>query len=238
MPEWVNVSGMDGEIVQIQVTNPINEKVVANYGILKSTNTVIIEMAQASGLTLVPQNLRNPLNTTTYGVGETIKDAIQKGCRDFIIGIGGSDTNDCGVGMLSTLGILFYDENGNLIDTKKGGQVLSKIKNIDTSNKLKELDECNFKISCDVKNTLLGQNGAPHIYSKQKGATDEIINELENGVISFSNIVKNTLNKNFENIEGVGAAGGLGYAFLTFLNGKLQSGIKIILDEIKLEQKI
>ncbi|EQK44930.1 glycerate kinase family protein [[Clostridium] bifermentans ATCC 19299] len=140
------VQGMNGEEKVISVTGPINEKVNATYGILKETNTAIIEMAQASGLPLVPAELRNPLNTTTYGVGEIIKEAIEKGCRNFIVGIGGSATNDCGVGMLQALGFEFYDENDNLVGL--GGKVLNQIKRIKTDNKLKELDECNFKIAC------------------------------------------------------------------------------------------
>lgn len=160
------VQGMNGEEKVISVTGPINEKVNATYGILKETNTAIIEMAQASGLPLVPAELRNPLNTTTYGVGEIIKEAIEKGCRNFIVGIGGSATNDCGVGMLQALGFEFYDENDNLVEL--GGKVLNQIKRIKTDNKLKELDECNFKIACDVNNPLYGENGAAYIYGPQK----------------------------------------------------------------------
>lgn len=230
------VQGMNGEEETISVTGPIIEKVNATYGILKDTNTAIIEMAQASGLPLVPNNLRNPLNTTTYGVGEIIKEAINKGCRNFIVGIGGSATNDAGVGMLQALGFEFYDENNNLVGL--GGRVLNEIKSIKTDNRLKELDECNFKIACDVNNPLFGSNGAAYIYGPQKGATPKIVEELDNGLRSFAKVVKNDLGKDIANIEGVGAAGGLGFAFLAFLNSKLESGIKIILDEIKLEDEL
>lgn len=230
------VQGMNGEEKVISVTGPINEKVNATYGILKETNTAIIEMAQASGLPLVPAELRNPLNTTTYGVGEIIKEAIEKGCRNFIVGIGGSATNDCGVGMLQALGFEFYDENDNLVGL--GGKVLNQIKRINTENKLKELDECNFKIACDVNNPLYGENGAAYIYGPQKGATKEIVNELDKGLKNFAEVVKNDLGKDIAHIEGAGAAGGLGFGFLGFLNSKLESGIKIILDEIKLEEVV
>ncbi|MDU3802392.1 glycerate kinase [Paraclostridium bifermentans] len=230
------VQGMNGEEKVISVTGPINEKVNATYGILKETNTAIIEMAQASGLPLVPEELRNPLNTTTYGVGEIIKEAIEKGCRNFIVGIGGSATNDCGVGMLQALGFEFYDENDNLV--KLGGKVLNQIKRIKTDNKLKELDECNFKIACDVNNPLYGENGAAYIYGPQKGATEEIVKELDKGLKNFSEVVKKDLGKDIAHIEGAGAAGGLGFGFLGFLNSKLESGIKIILDEIKLEEVV
>ena len=230
------VQGMNGEEKVISVTGPINEKVNATYGILKETNTAIIEMAQASGLPLVPAELRNPLNTTTYGVGEIIKEAIEKGCRNFIVGIGGSATNDCGVGMLQALGFEFYDENDNLVGL--GGKVLNQIKRINTENKLKELDECNFKIACDVNNPLYGENGAAYIYGPQKGATKEIVKELDKGLKNFAEVVKNDLGKDIAHIEGAGAAGGLGFGFLGFLNSKLESGIKIILDEIKLEEVV
>ena len=193
-------------------------------------------MAQASGLPLVPTELRNPLNTNTYGVGEIIKEAIQKGCRNFIVGIGGSATNDGGVGMLQALGYEFYDENNNLVGL--GGKVLNQIKSIKIDNRLKELDECSFKIACDVNNPLYGKNGAAYIYGPQKGASEEIVKELDKGLINFSEVVKRELNKDIAHIEGVGAAGGLGFAFLGFLNSKLESGIKIILDEINLEEAI
>lgn len=230
------VQGMNGEEKVISVTGPINEKVNATYGILKETNTAIIEMAQASGLPLVPAELRNPLNTTTYGVGEIIKEAIEKGCRNFIVGIGGSATNDCGVGMLQALGFEFYDENDNLVGL--GGKVLNQIKRIKTDNKLKELDECNFKIACDVNNPLYGENGAAYIYGPQKGATEEIVKELDKGLKNFAEVVKDDLGKDIAHIEGAGAAGGLGFGFLGFLNSKLESGIKIILDEINLEEVV
>lgn len=230
------VQGMSGEEKVISVTGPINEKVNATYGILKETNTAIIEMAQASGLPLVPAELRNPLNTTTYGVGEIIKEAIEKGCRNFIVGIGGSATNDCGVGMLQALGFEFYDENDNLVGL--GGKVLNQIKRIKTDNKLKELDQCNFKIACDVNNPLYGEKGAAYIYGPQKGATEEIVKELDKGLKNFAEVVKKDLGKDIAHIEGAGAAGGLGFGFLGFLNSKLESGIKIILDEIKLEEVV
>lgn len=230
------VEGMNGEERTISVNGPINKKVNATYGILKESNTAIIEMAQASGLPLVPRELRNPLNTTTYGVGEIIKEAIDKGCRNFIVGIGGSATNDAGVGMLQALGFEFYDENNNLVG--QGGKVLNQIKSIKIDNRLKELDECNFKIACDVNNPLFGLNGAAHIYGPQKGATPVIVEELDRGLRNFAQVVKNDLGKDIAQVPGVGAAGGLGFAFLGFLNSKLESGIKIILEEINLEAEI
>ena len=230
------VQGMNGKKDTIEVTGPIAKKVDATYGLLKNTSTAIIEIAQASGLTLVPTELRNPLYTTTYGVGEIIKEAINKGYRNFIVGIGGSATNDAGIGMLQALGFEFYDENNKLVGL--GGKVLNEIRHIKIENRLKELDECKFKIACDVNNPLFGKNGAAYIYGSQKGATSEIIEELDNGLRNFSKVVKNYLSKDVANVEGAGAAGGLGLAFLAFLNSKLESGIKIILEEIKLEEEL
>ncbi|MDW0091921.1 glycerate kinase family protein [Clostridioides difficile] len=230
------VQGMNGKKETIEVTGPIAKKVDATYGLLKDTSTAIIEIAQASGLTLVPTELRNPLYTTTYGVGEIIKEAINKGYRNFIVGIGGSATNDAGIGMLQALGFEFYDENNKLVGL--GGKVLNEIRHIKIENRLKELDECKFKIACDVNNPLFGKNGAAYIYGSQKGATSEIIEELDNGLRNFSKVVKNYLSKDVANVEGAGAAGGLGFAFLAFLNSKLESGIKIILEEIKLEEEL
>ncbi|EGT4246308.1 glycerate kinase [Clostridioides difficile] len=230
------VQGMNGKKETIEVTGPIAKKVDATYGLLKNTSTAIIEIAQASGLTLVPTELRNPLYTTTYGVGEIIKEAINKGYRNFIVGIGGSATNDAGIGMLQALGFEFYDENNKLVGL--GGKVLNEIRHIKIEKRLKELDECKFKIACDVNNPLFGKNGAAYIYGSQKGATSEIIEELDNGFRNFSKVVKNYLSKDVANVEGAGAAGGLGFAFLAFLNSKLESGIKIILEEIKLEEEL
>ncbi|MFQ5169441.1 glycerate kinase [Clostridioides difficile] len=230
------VQGMNGKKETIEVTGPIAKKVDATYGLLKNTSTAIIEIAQASGLTLVPTELRNPLYTTTYGVGEIIKEAINKGYRNFIVGIGGSATNDAGIGMLQALGFEFYDKNNKLVGL--GGKVLNEIRHIKIENRLKELDECKFKIACDVNNLLFGKNGAAYIYGSQKGATSEIIEKLDNGLRNFSKVVKNYLSKDVANVEGAGAAGGLGFAFLAFLDSKLESGIKIILEEIKLEEEL
>lgn len=230
------VDGMNGRRKVVEVCGPATKKVQATYGILDDSNTAIMEMAQAAGITQVDGDEKNPLITTTYGVGEMIKEAVKEGCRHFIMGIGGSATNDAGVGMLQALGFKFYDENDNLVGL--GGQVLSKIKRIDDSEKLKELDECNFKIACDVNNPLFGLNGAAHIYGPQKGATPEIVEELDKGLRNFAEVVKKDLGKDLAETSGAGAAGGLGYGFLVFLNSKLESGIKIILDETKLEESI
>ena len=230
------VEGMNGQAILTSVMGPIEEKVEAKYGILSDGKTAIMEMAQAAGFALVPAEKKNPLYTTTYGVGEMIKEAIEKGCRNFIVGIGGSATNDAGVGMLQALGFEFYDEKNNLVGL--GGHVLNKIKKIKIDNRLKELDQCSFKIACDVNNPLYGENGAAYIYGPQKGATPEIVKELDEGLRNFAQVVKADLGKEIAEVPGVGAAGGMGFAFLGFLNSKLESGIKIILDEINLDDTV
>ena len=224
----------DGEFVTVEVSDPLMRKIKARYGI--TDKTAVIEMSEASGITLVSEEERNPLNTTTYGTGEMIKDAIEKGCRDFIIGIGGSATNDGGTGMLSALGFQFLDEKGNEIS--KDGKGLRNIKTIKSENALKELKECNFTIACDVKNTLCGDNGCSRIYGSQKGATEEIIKDMDLWLKNYARLTKEINPCADEDYEGAGAAGGMGFAFLSYLNGTLKPGIDIVIKETKLEEKI
>lgn len=230
------LAGMGGTEINLEVTGPLGDRIPCTYGVLHESNTAILEMAAAAGIKLVPKELLNPLNTTTYGVGEMIKDAIQRGCRNFIIGIGGSATNDGGLGMLQALGYEFYDSDGKKIG--KEGRELSRIEGINVQGALKELKDCHFKIACDVTNPLCGINGASHVFGPQKGATPAIVETLDSGLFHFSEIVKQLLGKDHATVPGTGAAGGLGYAFLTFLNATLESGIQIILDEINLEDDI
>lgn len=230
------IKGMNGKEEFITVTGPLGEKVKSKYAILEQSNTAIIEMAQAAGITLLEKEKRNPLNTTSYGVGEMIKDSIKKGCRNFIIGIGGSATNDGGIGMLQALGFEFLDKNKKSIGF--GGKFLEEIKYINIENKLKELDECNFKIACDVENPLCGKNGASYIYGPQKGASESMVERLDKGMKNYSEVVKNSLGKDCADKKGAGAAGGIGYAFLSFLNAELKPGIDIVINETKLEDEI
>ena len=229
------VQGLGGTKVRVQVKDPLFNNIYAEYGILND-QTAIIEMAKSSGLTLVPANLRNPLNTSTFGVGQMIKDAIYKGSRNFIIGIGGSATNDAGIGMLSALGYVFKDETGNELIPK--GSSLSKIKSIDSTFALKELSECEFLVACDVDNPLYGELGAAYVYGAQKGASIEDIKELDYGLQNFSSVIKETTGKNIAFISGSGAAGGLGGGFLSLLNSKLAPGIDIIFDKFKIIEDI
>lgn len=227
------VEGLGGTFVKQTVTGPFGEPVEAVYGILPESQTAIIEMAQAAGLTLVPAHRRNPLYTTTYGVGEIIKEAIGKGCRNFIVGIGGSATNDAGLGMLQALGFEFYNGEGQLVGNN--GKALNEISSISIANRLPALEECTFKIACDVTNPLFGTNGAAHIYGPQKGATPEIVEELDRGLTNLAEVVKRDLGMDVASVPGVGAAGGLGYAFKTFLNGELESGVAIIVEATDLD---
>lgn len=230
------VSALNGEKINISVTGPLGESVEAFYGIINNGKTAVIEMASASGLPMVPENKRNPLNTTTYGVGELIKDAIKRGVRDFVIGLGGSATNDGGLGMLSALGVEFKDENNN----KCGifGRDLFNIKSINADNVLKEIKECNFRAACDVTNPLCGSNGASAVFGPQKGADEKMVKDLDMALLVYSDICKDTINKDCANIPGAGAAGGLGYALIAFLNAKLEPGIDIVLGLLNIEEEI
>lgn len=231
--------GMNGEFRKVKVSGPLeNVKVVATYGIIKDTKTAIIEMSQAAGITLVPPEKRNPLRTTTYGVGEIIKDAIQQGCRHFIVGIGGSATNDGGIGMLQALGYDFFDESGNKISQGASACELEHLVKIDDSNVIKELKECDFKIACDVTNPLCGKNGCSEVFGPQKGATDDMVKKMDNWMKNYSILAKKIKPKADANYPGTGAAGGLGFAFLTFTKASLESGIDIVLKETKLEELV
>lgn len=228
------VTGMNGELKTVEVCGPLGEKVQAQIGMINET--AIIEMAQAAGLPLVEAEKRNPLVTTTYGVGEMIKSCIEAGCKKFIVGIGGSATNDAGLGMLMALGFKFLDANGN--EVLQGGQGLSQVVSIDETNVLPELASCEFKIACDVNNPLYGEQGAAYIYAPQKGANPEMVEVLDAGLKHFAQVVATHKGEDFAKLPGAGAAGGLGFAFTAFLGGTLESGVKIILEETKLEEEL
>lgn len=228
--------GTNTEVVEITVKGPLLKPVTAKYCILKTTNTAVIEMAAASGITLVSDAEKNPLNTTTYGVGELIKDAVGRDCRKFIIGIGGSATNDGGVGMLTSLGYEFLDKNGNPIAL--GAKGLRDLHRIKTEKALSVLKECSFNIACDVKNPLCGENGCSAVFGPQKGATPQMVRDMDLWLENYAKIAQSVSQSANKNFPGAGAAGGLGFAFLTFLNSTLKSGIDIVLEEIRLEEVI
>jgi len=230
----VNATG--GEILREKVTGPLGDEVWASYGILGDKKTAVIEMAEASGLTLVPENKRDPLITTTYGTGQLIKFALDQGCRKMIIGIGGSATNDGGAGMVQALGAKLLDKDGEEIGF--GGGELKKIFRVDTKCLNKRLSETKVLIASDVSNPLCGPKGASWIYGPQKGATPEIIEKLDKSLAHFAEIIKRDLNKDIKDIPGAGAAGGLGASLMAFLDAELKPGIDIVIEIVKLEQAI
>lgn len=228
--------GMNGKLHSVQVTGPLGAPVECSYCIIENESTAIIEMSGAAGITLVPVADRNPLYTTTYGVGEVIEDAIKKGCRKFIVGIGGSVTNDGGIGMLQALGYGFYDKEGEPVVW--GAKGMEHLETIDAENALPELKECKFYVACDVTNPLCGENGCSAIYGPQKGATPEMILEMDQWLSDYAKLAKKSFPKADPLVPGTGAAGGMGFAFLTFTNAVLEPGISIVLRETKLEEYI
>ena len=228
--------GMGGRFCKVSVMGPFGEPVDCEYGILDETKTAIIEMSGAAGITLAPRERLNPLEATTYGVGEVIKDAIGQGCRRFIVGIGGSATNDGGVGMLQALGYDFLDEDGEQIG--KGAAALEKLRKISTEHVLPELAECEFHIACDVTNPLCGERGCSAVFGPQKGATPQMIEKMDQWLGEYAKVTQEVFPKADAQYPGTGAAGGLGFAFLAYTPAVLESGIEIVLKELKLEEDI
>ena len=230
------VESSQGKINLIKVTGPLGEQQNSAWGALGRNKTAIIEMARSSGLALVPINKLNPLISTTYGLGEVILDALDQGYRDFIIGIGGSATNDAGAGMAQALGAKLLDSNGN--ELPFGGESLSKLNSINIDGIDTRIKECNFAIACDVNNPLTGPEGASAIYGPQKGATPEMVNTLDQALTNFAKIVEKDLGIKINNVEGSGAAGGLGGGLIAFLNGKLRKGVDIVLDFVDIDKAL
>lgn len=230
------IEGLGGQRIDLTVTGPMGSPVSCYYGYLEKDKTAIIEMASASGITLVPAHQKNPLTASTRGVGEMILHALEQGCRHFIIGIGGSATNDAGIGMLKALGYSFLDEQG--LDVGEGAQALGKVASIDAKNRHPLLDDCQFRIACDVTNPLCGENGATYIYGPQKGVTEAQKESLDQDMAHFADVTETTLNCAFKNYPGAGAAGGLGFAFLSYLHASLSPGVELILDAINLSDAL
>lgn len=229
-------AGLGGKLVTIPVTGPAGLLVDCPYGIVEETKTAIIEMSGAAGITQVTEAQRNPLHTTTYGVGEVIKDAIHKGCRRFIIGIGGSATNDGGLGMLQALGFDMLNASGQPVSMF--GKGLADLAQISTDHVFPELADCTFRIACDVTNPLCGEHGCSAVFGPQKGATPEIVQQMDGWLSAYAALAKNSFPKANPNHAGAGAAGGLGFAFLTFFNATLESGVKIVLEETRLSDYV
>lgn len=224
--------GLGGRFVTVPVTGPAGKPVDCPYGILDQTQTAIIEMSGAAGITQVHGEEKNPLYTTTYGVGEVICDAIRNGCRRFIIGIGGSATNDGGIGMLQALGFGLLDADGKQVPF--GAVGLESLAAITTDHVLPELSECTFRIACDVTNPLCGSNGCSAVFGPQKGADTAMIKRMDTSLASYAVLCQKQFPNADPEVPGTGAAGGLGFAFLTFLSASLEPGIQIILDETRL----
>ena len=226
--------GLSGNMRKLKVTGPLGEPVLAEYGIIGST--AVIEMSEAAGITLVPPEKRDPMKTTTYGVGELIIDAIDRGCRSFIIGIGGSATNDGGAGMLEALGFKLLDRNGSII--KHGAEGLGELASIDGADALPLLSECDFRVASDVTNPLLGENGCSRIYGPQKGADETCVALMDKYLENYVEIVKKHNPRADENEAGAGAAGGMGFALKSFLGAKLEGGIGLVLETVGLAEKL
>ncbi len=223
-----------GEMMTVLVHDPLFRKIKASYLYSSKNKMAFIEMAEASGIRLLKNEELNPLLTSTYGTGELISNAIVKGARHIILGIGGSSTNDAGMGMAKALGYHFFDKSGQELNGT--GSDLIKLHRIDdSSDKLKNVK---FEVACDVDNPLFGRNGAAHVYAPQKGATPEMVTELDKGLQNFNQVVKNQFQKDLQNIKGAGAAGGLGAGCVLFLNAELKSGISLIKDVANFDEKI
>lgn len=230
------ISANGGELITLFVTGPLGKPVKASYGLVRKTNTAVIEMSSAAGITLLKREELNPLYTTTFGVGEIIRDAISKGARRFIIGIGGSATNDGGVGMLKALGFEFFNSAGELIEN--GAIGLKDLTGISCDKALPELSECEFMVACDVKNSLCGELGASAVYGPQKGATPEMIKDMDAWLKNYARLTKQKKPEADEAYEGTGAAGGMGFALMSYLGARLTSGIELIMRESALEEYI
>lgn len=219
----------------LDVMGPTGRHVTAKYGIIND-NVCVVEVAESSGLTLVDPGERDPLKATTYGLGELIKDALDKGCRTFIVGLGGSATNDGGAGMAAALGYRFLDKDGN--DIPYGGGSLDRLCHITAEGADHRIFESDFMIACDVKNPLCGENGASCVFGPQKGADDTDVRVLDDNLRHLADIVKEYLGKDIADIPGAGAAGGLGGGAVAFLNGRLKNGLDIIAEISGLEEKM
>ena len=230
------VDATGGQIYQQKVSDPLGKEVIGEYAILGDGETGIVELASASGLHLVPQEERNPGITSTYGTGQLIKAALAHDIKRLVIGIGGSATNDGGVGIAQALGVRFLDKGGNEIE--QGGGNLHRIARIDTSKLITRPRSIQVEVACDVNNPLTGIQGASAIYGPQKGATPAMVAELDNGLRHYANMIREYLGKEVETVEGAGAAGGAGAGLMAFLDARLVKGIDLVLRYSGLEDKI
>ena len=229
------IGAENGTMIDVPVHGPLMEETTAHYGIF-SDSKAVIEMAAASGLPMVPKEKRNPLNTTTFGTGELILDALNRGYKDISIAIGGSATNDGGMGCARALGVKFFDSEGN--ELEGFGRDLENIASIDVSGLDARLKEAKITVMCDVTNPLCGKDGATWTFGKQKGATPEIQERLEAGMCHYRDLIKDQFGIDCDAIQGAGAAGGLGAALKVFLHGEMKSGIETVLDLIRFDERL
>ena len=230
------IEATQGTFVSTQAHDPLMRIRPTRYGILGDQRTAVIEMAEINGLTTLSPIERNPMKTSTYGTGELIKDALEKGFRRFIIGIGGSATNDAGMGMIQALGAHLYDKQGN--ELEQGGKIMEQIAHINLNHLHPALKEATFIVACDVQNPFCGPQGAAYVFARQKGASEEQIRQLDEGMRHLVLLIERDFSYNINKVKGAGAAGGLGGAFATFLQAHLQSGIDLLLDAVDFDRKI
>lgn len=232
------VAATSGDYRTVTVTGPLGEPVEATFGLLGDGRTAVIEMAAASGLPLVPSQQRNPLRTTTYGTGQLIVAALDAGVARLIVGIGGSATTDGGVGCAQALGIRFFDEQGSPHSDGLAGGDLTSIARIDTSSVHPRLADVEILVACDVNNPLCGANGAAAIYGPQKGATPKMVEQLDQGLAHLAARIERDLGRSVGNLPGAGAAGGLGAGLVAFCGATLQPGVEIVMNQLRLAQRI
>ena len=230
------LSNTEGRLVSIEVMNPVSNPIKTTYGVLNDNKTAIIEMAKASGLELITEEEKNPLVTTTYGTGQLIKHALDQGCTKIIIGIGGSATNDGGVGLVKALGGKFLNSKGE--ELTDGGGILGQLYRIDISKLDKRISDCEILVACDVSNPLIGPNGASWVYGKQKGGSNEDLELLDKNLSHYAAVIKRDLGIDISGVPGSGAAGGTGAALMAFLKADLVHGIELILKTIEIEKYI
>jgi glycerate kinase len=230
------VEATGGEVHTAVVTGPLGDTVEAGWGALGDGRTAVVEMARTSGLALVPPDKRDPLVATTYGLGEIIAEALDAGFRSFIVGIGGSATNDAGAGMAQALGVRLLDSNGS--DLPPGGAALARLDRIDMSGLDPRARESTFSVACDVSNPLTGPEGASAVYGPQKGATPEMVAQLDAALSHLADVAGCDLGKSISDVAGAGAAGGLGGGMIAFLGGALRAGVDIVLDAVDLRSHL
>ncbi len=230
------VDATEGDIRSAKVTGPTGEPVEAEWGALGDGESAMIEMARTSGLALLSLDERDPLRTTTYGLGEIIREALDAGFRSFIVGIGGSATNDGGAGMAQALGVRLLDESGN--DLPPGGAALADLRKIDMSGLDSRTVASQFSVACDVSNPLTGPEGASAVYGPQKGATPDLVEQLDDALGNFAKVVERDIGRSINDVPGSGAAGGLGGGMMAFLDGSLRAGVDIVLDQVGLNEQL